>query len=72
MTITKSKILYDYRDFVRDDKGKLAHKSKLLKNKTLKKYDFKRIKDRKSFVVGNFSIDLTRPIPLLHFVYDCN
>jgi len=33
ITITKSKTLIDYRDFVRDDKGKLVHKSKLLKNK---------------------------------------
>ena len=35
-TITKSKRL-DYRDFVRDDKGKLVHKSKLLKNKNTSK-----------------------------------
>ena len=34
MIVTKSKeVILDYRDFVRDDKGKLVHKSKLLKNK---------------------------------------
>ena len=32
---------------------------KQLKNKSVRKYDFKRIKERKSFTVGNFSIDLT-------------
>ena len=37
ITITKSKTLIDYRDFVRDDKGKLVHKSKLLKNKNTSK-----------------------------------
>lgn len=35
---------------------------KLLKNKSVKKYDFKRIKERKSFEVRNFSVDLTKVI----------
>ena len=41
MTITKSKILYDYRDFVRDDKGKLVHKSKIKNNNHKKENETK-------------------------------
>ena len=31
-TITKSKRLYDYRDFVRDENDNLVHKSKIKNN----------------------------------------
>jgi len=32
ITITKSKRLYDYRDFVRDENDNLVHKSKIKNN----------------------------------------
>jgi len=32
ITITKSKNLYDYRDFVRDENNNLVHKSKIKNN----------------------------------------
>ena len=36
ITITKSKRLYDYRDFVRDENDNLVHKSKIKNNNNKK------------------------------------
>ena len=41
ITMTKSKTLIDYRDFVRDDKGKLVHKSKIKNNNHKKENETK-------------------------------
>ena len=35
ITITKSKNLYDYRDFVRDENNNLVHKSKIKNNTSI-------------------------------------